>query len=93
MTVYKPFKPEAYTAAEMAVALGQGKSLNGIATRRVDNETVRGIPAVLLRPVAVTVHNIKSTVIKDRLYRVDQICTEKYADDCRRAGLIGPGGS
>ncbi|WP_448332581.1 sugar ABC transporter substrate-binding protein [Streptomyces sp. DSM 41534] len=93
MTVYKPFKPEAYTAAEMAVALGQGKSLNGIATRRVDNETVRGIPAVLLRPVAVTAHNIKSTVIKDRLYRVDQICTEKYADDCRRAGLIGPGGS
>ncbi|WP_078505709.1 sugar ABC transporter substrate-binding protein [Streptomyces violaceusniger] len=93
MSVYKPFRPEAYTAAEMAIALGRGRSLNGIATQRVNNSTTRGIPAVLLTPVAVTVHNIKSTVIKDGLYRVDQICTKKYADDCRRAGLIGRNGS
>ncbi len=93
MTVYKPFKPEAYTAAEMAIALGRGRSLNGIATQRVNNSTTRGIPTVLLKPVAVTVHNIRSTVIKDGLYRVDQICTKKYVDDCRRAGLIGRNGS
>ncbi|MFJ2344945.1 sugar ABC transporter substrate-binding protein [Streptomyces antimycoticus] len=93
MTVYKPFEPEAYTAAEMAIALGRGRSLNGIAKQRVDSATARDIPAVLLTPVAVTVHNIKSTVIKDGLYRVDQICTKKYADDCRRAGLIGRNGS
>ncbi|MBL1115127.1 substrate-binding domain-containing protein [Streptomyces sp. 110] len=93
MTVYKPFKPEAYTAAEMAIALGRGRSLNGIATRRVNNSTTRGIPAVLLEPLAVTVHNIKSTVIKDGLYRVDQICTKKYVDDCRRAGLTDSNGS
>ncbi|AGP54169.1 hypothetical protein M271_12875 [Streptomyces rapamycinicus NRRL 5491] len=93
MTVYKPFKPEAYTAAEMAIAVGHGRSLDGIATHRVNNSTTRGIPAVLLEPVAVTVHNIKSTVIKDGLYRVDQICSKKYADDCRKAGLIDPDGS
>ncbi|WAP59046.1 sugar ABC transporter substrate-binding protein [Streptomyces sp. S465] len=89
MTVYKPFKPQAYAAAEMAVALGHGRSLTGIADRRVDNATARDIPAVLLRPLAVTVHNIKRTLIKDGMYRVDQICTEKYADACRAAGLIG----
>ncbi|BBJ40064.1 solute-binding protein [Streptomyces antimycoticus] len=93
MSVYKPFKPEAYTAAEMAIALGHGTSLNGIAKQRVNSATARGIPAVLLTPVAVTVHNVKSTVIKDGLYRVDQICTKKYVDDCRRAGLIGRNGS
>ncbi|MBD3006185.1 sugar ABC transporter substrate-binding protein [Streptomyces sp. 5-10] len=93
MTVYKPFKPEAYTAAEMAIAVGRGRSLTGVATQRVSNSTSRDIPAVLLEPVAVTVHNIKSTVIKDRLYRVDQICTKRYADDCRKAGLIDRDGS
>ncbi|MER8153653.1 substrate-binding domain-containing protein [Streptomyces sp. NPDC094472] len=93
MTVYKPFKPEAYTAAEMAIALGYGTSLNGIARQRVDSATARDIPAVLLTPVAVTVHNIRSTVIKDGLYHVDQICTKKYADDCRKVGLIGRNGS
>ncbi|MEV6126151.1 substrate-binding domain-containing protein [Streptomyces violaceusniger] len=93
MSVYKPFKPEAYAAAEMAVALGHGKSLSGIAKQRVNTDGARDIPAVLLNPVALTVHNIKSTVIKDGLYRVDQICTKKYVDDCRRAGLIGRDGS
>ncbi|MCQ8192888.1 sugar ABC transporter substrate-binding protein [Streptomyces rugosispiralis] len=93
MTVYKPFKPEAYTAAEMAVALGRGHSLSKITKQRVNNSTTRGIPAVLLEPVAVTARNIKSTVIKDGLYRVDQICTKEYADDCRKAGLIDRGGS
>ncbi|AQW49361.1 sugar ABC transporter substrate-binding protein [Streptomyces violaceusniger] len=93
MSVYKPFKPEAYTAAEMAVALGHGRSLSGIAKQRVNSASARGIPAVLLNPVALTVHNIRSTVIKDGLYRVDQICTKKYADDCRKAGLIGRDGS
>ncbi|WP_413806472.1 sugar ABC transporter substrate-binding protein [Streptomyces sp. OE57] len=93
MTVYKPFKREAYTAAEMAIAAGHGQSLSKITKQRVDNSTTRGIPAVLLEPVAVTAHNIKSTVIKDGLYRVDQICTRKYADDCRKAGLIDRDGS
>ncbi|NEW74501.1 sugar ABC transporter substrate-binding protein [Streptomyces rhizosphaericus] len=93
MTVYKPFKPEAYTAAEMAIAVGHGQSLSKITKQRVNSASARDIPAVLLEPVAVTVHNIKSTVIKDGLYRVDQICTKKYADDCRKAGLIDRDGS
>ncbi|MET7903948.1 substrate-binding domain-containing protein [Streptomyces sp. NPDC005336] len=88
MSVYKPFKPEADAAAAMAVALGHGKTLDGIAKQKVNNGTTQGIPAVLLEPIPLTVHNIKSTLIKDGMYTIDQICTEKYVADCRKAGLI-----
>ncbi|MGD3108304.1 sugar ABC transporter substrate-binding protein [Streptomyces sp. YGL11-2] len=87
MTVQKPFAPEADTAATMAVALARGRSLGGIATHRVNSPTTRGIPAVLLTPVAVTVHDIKDTVVKDGMYTVAQICTPKYAAACAKAGL------
>ena len=54
MTVYKPFKPEADTAAAMAVALGRGKKLDVHHDTEVNSPTTRGIPAVLLTPAAVT---------------------------------------
>ncbi|WP_432037803.1 substrate-binding domain-containing protein [Streptomyces cucumeris] len=87
MTVYKPFKPEAYAAAEMAVALGRGTSLAGIAKERVNSGSSQSIPAVLLHPIALDVHNLK-ILIRDGMYTTDQICTEKYAAACRKAGLI-----
>ncbi|MGW2633764.1 sugar ABC transporter substrate-binding protein [Streptomyces chattanoogensis] len=87
MTVLKPFKPEADGAAAMAVALARGKTLGGIATHKVDSPTTRGIPAVLLTPVPVTVHTIKDTVIKNGMYTIDQICTPKFAAACAKAGL------
>ncbi|WP_239471694.1 substrate-binding domain-containing protein [Streptomyces sp. NEAU-S7GS2] len=88
MTVYKPFAPEAGTAAAMAVALGRGEKLRGITTHTVNSPTNRGIPAVLLTPVSVNVHNIKNTVVKDGMYTIDQICTPKFESACKRAGLL-----
>ncbi|MFE2431923.1 sugar ABC transporter substrate-binding protein [Streptomyces sp. NPDC059373] len=87
MTVYKPFKPAADAAAEMAVALGHGKSVESIATGTVDNATTKNIPAVLLESVSVTVGNIKDTVVKDGMYTVDQICTPELRSACDKAGL------
>ncbi|MFE3883811.1 sugar ABC transporter substrate-binding protein [Streptomyces lydicus] len=87
MTVHKPFGPEAGTAAAMAVALGRGKKLDGITTHTVNSPTTRGIPAVLLTPVSVTVHRIKDTVVKDHTYTIEQICTPKFASACQKAGL------
>ncbi|MGA5097332.1 substrate-binding domain-containing protein [Streptomyces lavendulocolor] len=87
MTVYKPFRQEAYAAAEMAVALVRGQRPDGVATGTVDSPTTRDIPSVLLTPVSVTAGDIEKTVIKDGMYTVDQICTPKYAADCERAGL------
>jgi D-xylose transport system substrate-binding protein len=89
MTVYKPFKPEADAAAEMAVALGRGEKLDDIAETTVDTPTTKDIPAVLLTPISVTVDNIKDTVVKDGVYTIDQICTPKYRSACEKAGLIG----
>jgi ABC-type xylose transport system substrate-binding protein len=87
MTVYKPFKPEADAAAAMAVALGRGEDIDGLARTTVDSATANDIPAVLLTPVPVTVGNIKETVVKDGMYTLDQICSPEYRSACDKAGL------
>jgi D-xylose transport system substrate-binding protein len=80
MTVYKAIKPEAEKAAELAVALVNGQKPSV-------PDKVEGIPSVLLKPVAVTKDNIKDTVIADKFYTVDQICTADFAQACKNAGL------
>ena len=47
------------------------------------------VPAVLLTPVAVTVGNIKNTLVKDGVYTIRQICTPELKAACARAGLTG----
>ncbi|WP_097257700.1 sugar ABC transporter substrate-binding protein [Streptomyces sp. Ag109_G2-15] len=87
MTVYKPFAAEAAAAAAMAVALGRGESLRDIATTTTDSLTTRHIPTVLLAPRAVTAANIRQTLVKDRLYTIEQICTPQLRPACEKAGL------
>ncbi|MBZ3906694.1 MULTISPECIES: sugar ABC transporter substrate-binding protein [Streptomyces] len=87
MTIYKPFEPAADAAAEMAVALGRGESVDSIATGTVDSPTDKDIPAVLLPSVPVRADNIKETLVKDGMYTIDQICTPKLRPACDRAGL------
>ena len=88
MTVYKPFKPAADAAVEMAVALGRGEPIGSIASGTVDNTTTKDIPAVLLPSVSVTVGNIKDTLVKDGMYTINQICPPKLRSACEKAGLI-----
>ncbi|MER5177606.1 substrate-binding domain-containing protein [Streptomyces sp. NPDC002896] len=87
MTVYKPFKPEADAAAAMAVALGRGEDIDGIAKTTVDSATDKDIPAVLLTPVSVTVDNIRDTILKDGMYTLEEICASEYRSACDAAGL------
>ncbi|MGP4084543.1 sugar ABC transporter substrate-binding protein [Streptomyces sp. KR55] len=87
MTVYKPFRAEAAAAAAMAVALGRGEELREVATTTTDSPTKKHIPSVLLTPSAVTVGNIKQTLVKDGVYTIDQICTRELRPACERAGL------
>ncbi|MEO3754117.1 substrate-binding domain-containing protein [Streptomyces sp. B6B3] len=89
MTVYKPFRLEAEPAAEMALALARGDPLDSVATDSVGNATVEHIPAVLATPTPVTVDTIESTVVRDGMFTIDQICTPRIAPACRRAGLTG----
>jgi len=87
MTVYKAIKPEAEGAAELAVALAQGDDPPGdLVNEQVDNGQ-KQVPSVILTPVAVTTENIADTVVKDGYWKVSQICTQAYADDCQKAGL------
>ncbi|MPY63925.1 sugar ABC transporter substrate-binding protein, partial [Streptomyces spongiae] len=89
MTVYKPFKPAADAAVEMAVALGRDEPVDSIATGTVDNASTKDIPAVLLPSVSVTVDNIKDTLVKDGMYTINQICTPELRSACDKAGLTG----
>jgi D-xylose transport system substrate-binding protein len=87
MTVYKAYKPEAETAAELANALVQGKEPpSGLVNQQIDNGQEK-VPSVILKPVAVTVDNINDTVVKDGLWTAADICTGKYAAACKEAGI------
>lgn len=87
MSVYKPYAPEADAAAEMAVALAQGKSLDSIAKDKVDSPTTKQVPTVILPVTALTKDNIKDTVIKDGVYTAADICTSQYKAACDKLGL------
>ncbi|MGV9346650.1 sugar ABC transporter substrate-binding protein [Streptomyces spiralis] len=86
-TVYKAFKPEAEAAAQLAVNLLQGKDISSLATTTKTSGSGDKVPSQLLPPVSVTKANIKDTVIKDKLYTVQDICTAEYAKACKAAGL------
>jgi D-xylose transport system substrate-binding protein len=70
MTVYKPIKQEAETAAQAALDFAEGKTPQTNGT--VNNKTA-DIPAILLQPVAVTKDNMKDTVIKDGFHTEAQV--------------------
>lgn len=85
MTVYKAIKAEAERAAELAVDLVNGKHADGETT--VKTAGGAEIQSFLLKPVAVTIDNIKDTVVADGFYTIDEICTPEFADACAAAGL------
>jgi D-xylose transport system substrate-binding protein len=75
MTVYKATDKETKVAAEIAVALAEGKEFpNSKITDEPDNGKVK-VPSVLLEPVAVTKDNIKQTVVADGFITAGELCT------------------
>ncbi len=80
MTVYNSFKGEATQAAKVAVALAQGHKVSS-------TDKVNGIPAFLQQPQAVTIDTIQSTVVKDGVYKVSDICTAQFAAACTANGI------
>jgi D-xylose transport system substrate-binding protein len=90
MTVYKTIRAEAEMAADIAYAqLSQTDPLPGKAIGRayVSNGRV-GVPTLLLTPVAVTRENIASTVVQDRFWTLEQICTPGFLNACHSDGLL-----
>ena len=62
MTVYKPIKTLAEKAAEISVQLGRGETPE---SNGVTNNGKIDVKSYLLSPIAVTIENLKDTVIKD----------------------------
>ncbi|WP_181312144.1 substrate-binding domain-containing protein [Nocardioides campestrisoli] len=80
MTVYKPLPALARQAADVAVALLSGAEVEG----GVDYE---GVPSFLLEPVSVTGETVARTVVRDRVFTLDQICTAELASACEELAL------
>ncbi|OAR23378.1 ABC transporter substrate-binding protein [Streptomyces sp. ERV7] len=87
MSVYKSYAEESPIAAQMAVALAKKQSLISIANSKTNSPTKSDIPTALVPVVAVIKENIRSTVVGDGLYTIDEICTAKYKAACKSAGL------
>lgn len=85
MTIYKPIKPEAKNAAQMAIDIGTGKAIKGTTT--VDNGTSKTIPAQIIAPIVVTKDNVKDTVVKDGFWKASEICTSAVKSACDAAGI------
>ncbi|WP_026251754.1 MULTISPECIES: substrate-binding domain-containing protein [Streptomycetaceae] len=86
-TVYKAFKPEADAAAQLAVNLIEGKAIDSLATTSLTSGSGDKVPSQLLTPVSVTKANVKDTVVADKLWSVEEICTAEFAAACKAAGL------
>jgi D-xylose transport system substrate-binding protein len=87
MTVYKAIKPEANAAAELAYALCHGAQPDeSKITSRVNNGKL-DVPSILLTPVSVTIDNVMQTVVADRFWSVEQICTPDLKDYCGAFGI------
>ena len=87
MTVYKAIKPEAEQAAQLAIAVARGEDPpSGMVEDEVDNGQ-KQVPSVLLTPVAVTRDNIQDTIVKDKFWTANQICTSRYQSACQEAGI------
>jgi len=87
MTVYKATDKETKVAAEIAVALAEGKEFpKSKITDEPNNGKVK-VPSVLLEPVAVTKDNVKQTVVADGFITAGELCTGPYVKACEEAGI------
>ena len=88
-TVYKPIYLEAQAAVALAMYLRAGKTAPAslLNANTVDPTTHVSVPSSLLVPEWVTPANMNDTVIKDHFVPAAQLCSGKYAADCKAAGI------
>ncbi|MFJ6759388.1 MULTISPECIES: sugar ABC transporter substrate-binding protein [unclassified Streptomyces] len=87
MTVYKPYAREAEAAAELAVKLAQGEKIDGIINQVVSSPTSKRVPSVLIPGTSVTRDNIRTTVVLDGVFTVEEICVDRVRAACEEIGL------
>ncbi|NQX64779.1 D-xylose ABC transporter substrate-binding protein [Paenibacillus alba] len=70
MTVYKPIKKLAETAAELAVRMAKGENVH--ADKKVNNKKI-DVPSILLEPIAVDKFNMDETIIADGFHKKEDV--------------------
>ena len=85
MTVYKAIKQEADKAAELAIALAQGKTTD-TGQKVTDPTTKQDVKAVLLTPQAITFETVKNVVADGFIAKAD-LCAGEFAAKCTEAGI------
>ena len=82
MSVYKPIKAEAETAAEAAIALLKGEGLTALTGGLTLNNGTNDIPFIALTPIGVTKDNVAETVIADGFRTWEEICVGDFEQFC-----------
>ena len=82
MSVYKPIKAEAETAAKAAIALLKGENLTALTGGLTLNNGTNDIPFIALTPIGVTKDNVAETVIADGFRTWDEICVGDFEQFC-----------
>ncbi len=87
MTVYKAVKAQAKGAADAAIALIQGKTVDTGGKTTKDSQANRDVPSILLVPVAITADKVKD-VVADNFVKASEICTTDAAKAaCTKYGV------
>jgi D-xylose transport system substrate-binding protein len=71
MTVYKPIEQEANSVGDLIKAIYNGTPIHYSTVTTADGGN---IPAILDKPISVTINNIKSTVLADNFVTKAEIC-------------------
>jgi D-xylose transport system substrate-binding protein len=79
-TISKPSEIVAAAAADVAVGLMKGE------TPKADT-TLFNTPSKLFVPVVVTQENLKAEIIDKKIQTPAQICTDRYAEGCKKLGI------
>ncbi|MFT7583713.1 MAG: D-xylose transport system substrate-binding protein [Cellvibrionaceae bacterium] len=82
MSVYKPIKAEAETAAAAAIALLNGDSLDALTGGNTLNNGTNDVPFIALDVIGVTKDNVAETVIADGFRTWAEICVGDFAQYC-----------
>jgi len=79
-TISKPSEVVAAAAANVAVALIQGKTPKA-------GTTLYNTPSQLFVPAVITAKNIKAEIFDKKIQTPAQVCTGEYAADCKKLGI------
>src|ERR1700760_4181617 len=89
MTIFKPIEPEAETAAEMAISLGEsGEVQVKEKTQMIENGKTE-VPSVLFTSTPVVKENINETVIAENFVSPEELCEGAFAKACKENGISG----